>query len=172
VTYGRYKLKQARLETQFGEYESAEKLIEECLTLSVRLREISHEEALLLKAESLVAKAKNYDKWGALKSELEQHTILDKSKTAAREAAQTYQLIEEDHYLELADVVKTVGDINIKRRNYYESIREYSRAIDLINAYLQAHSKAEVRDKAEVLCLRGTAHGLVAEYDLAINDYL
>ena len=48
----------------------------------------------MLKAEELVAKAKNYDKWGGFKTELEQHSILDKSKTAAREAAQTYQCID------------------------------------------------------------------------------
>lgn len=48
---------------------------------------------------------------------------------AAREAAQTYLSIDEDHHIELADVVRTVGLINIKRRNYHESIREYTRAI-------------------------------------------
>jgi hypothetical protein len=36
----------------------------------VRLKEINHEGSLLLKAEALVAKAKNYDKWGAFKTEL------------------------------------------------------------------------------------------------------
>ena len=42
----------------------------------------------------------------------------------------------------------------------------------MINSYLQAQGRTELRDKADVLCLRGTAHGLVADYDLAINDYL
>ena len=61
--------------------------------------------------------------------------MLDKGKSAAREAVQTYQCIEEDHHIELADVVRTVGLINMKRRNYYESIREYTRALELLEAF-------------------------------------
>lgn len=66
-----------------------------------------------------MAKAKNYDKWAEGLPELEQHVILDKGKMAAREAAQTYMSIEDDHHIELSDVVKVMGLINIKRRNYY-----------------------------------------------------
>lgn len=80
----------------------------------------------------MAAKAKNYDSWGESLPEYEQHMILDKAKLAAKEAAQVYMCIEEDHHVELADVVRTVGLINIKRRNYYESVREYTRAIEIL----------------------------------------
>lgn len=91
---------------------------------------------------------------------------------AAREAAQTYLSIDEDHHVELADVVRTVGLINIKRRNYHESIREYTRGIEILETYEQEHHQEELKEKAELLCLRGTAESLVGEYEEGVDDYL
>ena len=135
IQYGFQLLKEAKLETEILNFQEAEKVIEHCLNLSDRVKDINPEGAVVLKGESLVVKAKNYDQWAESLPEMEQHFILDKGKTAAREAVQTFQCIEEDHHMELADVVRTVGLINIKRRNYHESIREYSRALDILENY-------------------------------------
>jgi hypothetical protein len=59
-------------------------MIEHCLNLADRLKDINYDGSIILKGNSLVVKARNYDKWAERLPELEQHFILDKAKTAAR----------------------------------------------------------------------------------------
>jgi tetratricopeptide (TPR) repeat protein len=61
----------------------------------------------------------------------------------------------------------------MKRRNYYESIREYTRAIEILAAYEQeTNNQVELKERAEMLCLRGDARCFVGEYEDSIHDYL
>ena len=56
-------LKEAKLEVETENFQGAEKMIEHCLNLADRVKEINQDGSTALKGESLVVKAKNYDKW-------------------------------------------------------------------------------------------------------------
>lgn len=59
-------------------------MIEHCLNLAERLKDINYDGSISLKGASLVLKAKNYDYWGEKLPIYEQHKILDKGKIAAK----------------------------------------------------------------------------------------
>ena len=65
-----------------------------------------------------------------------------------------------------------MGLINIKRRNYHESIREYSRALDILESYTSDRNDTELKERGELLCLRGDAHAFIGEYENSIRDYI
>ena len=64
IQYGHQHLHEASLEIETGNFEGAEKMIEHCLNLAERIKDINYDGSIALKGASLVQKAKNYDYWG------------------------------------------------------------------------------------------------------------
>lgn len=139
--------------------------------MAERKEGINAEKARLLRAKALAERGRNWMKW-AEKQEAEQERtrLLDLANNDLVQGVTIYQAIEEDHHHDLAYIVRLLGEVQFKREAYEEAIKDYDRALTLIN-FVELSEKRRTKERGEVLCLKGTAHSFKGDTPEALACY-
>jgi tetratricopeptide (TPR) repeat protein len=117
---------------------------------------INPEKAQVLRAKALAERGRNWIRWAEKQeSEPEREQMLDQANADLVRGVNIYQNVQEDRHADLAYVVRLLGEAQFKREAYDEALKDYDRALSLLN-FVEVADKKRSKESGDVLCLKGT----------------